>query len=455
MSDAASVQDPIKAASFVLTAPGLGFEIGPEARERHLRWLLELTQIPTAAGREFRVVAWLHEWLAARPGLEITTDPAGNIHVAIKARSGKGDGTRPVHFTAHLDHPAFVVERVIAPSVVELSFRGGVMEDYFRDAAIALYESHDARDASDARPPHASQTARDAHCAGALKAPLKGKLTGKLNEARKGDGSPSPFSHYLAELERASGSVAPGDVATWDLPAATIEDALVHTHACDDLAALAAALCAFDELLSRDIGGDVRLLFTRAEEVGFIGAIAACRPPRDQRLMPMHARVIALENSRSFAESPIGGGPIVRVGDRVSVFSPQLTDAIAKRAEEIAGAPSTVTASQKNSALPKWHWQRKLMAGGACEASVFCEAGYEATCVCLPLGNYHNMADLANVQAGTNTTPAKVGREFISAHDYHALVDLLIACGVSLPSGSPVTALAAKLWNDRSWVLNG
>lgn len=429
MSEAESVQDPIKAASFVLTAPGLGFEIGAGARERHLRWLLELTQIPTAAGREFRVVEWIRAWLAARPGLEVTTDPAGNIHGAIKARLGKGDGTRPVYFTAHLDHPAFVVERVIAPSVVELSFRGGVMEDYFRDAAIALYDSRDTR-----------RTA---------------KLTGKLGEARKPDGSPSPFSHYLAELEQASESVAPGDVATWDLPAATIEDALVHTHACDDLAALAAALCAFDELLSRDIGGDVRLLFTRAEEVGFIGAIAACRPSRDQRLMPMHARVIALENSRSFAESPIGGGPIVRVGDRVSVFSPQLTDAIAKRAEEIAGAPSTVTASQKNSALPKWHWQRKLMAGGACEASVFCEAGYEATCVCLPLGNYHNMADLASVQAGTNTTPPKVGREFVSAHDYHALVDLLIACGVSLPSGSPVTALAAKLWSDRSWVLNG
>lgn len=430
MTHATPMPDPLDTASFVITAPGIGFEISPESRRRHLRWLLELTQIPTAAGREFRVVAWLRAWLAARPDLDVTTDAVGNIHVAIKGRAGTsaGDAVRPIYFTAHLDHPAFVVERVISPSVVELSFRGGVMEDYFRDAAIALYDACDARRSA--------------------------KLTGKLDESRRPDGSASPFSHYLAELAHAADTIAPGDIATWDLPRATIEDDLVHTHACDDLAALAAALCAIDELLSRNIGGDVRLLFTRAEEVGFIGAIAACRPPRGQRLIPMHARVIALENSRSFAESPIGGGPIVRVGDRVSVFSPQLTDAIAKRAEEIAGAPSTVTASQKNTALPTWHWQRKLMAGGACEASVFCEAGYEATCVCLPLGNYHNMADLASVQAGTNTTPPRVGREFISAHDYHALVDLLIACGVSLPSGSPVTALAAKLWNDRHWVLN-
>lgn len=437
MSDATTVQDPIVAASHVHTAPGLGFEIGPRVREKHLRWLLEVTQIPTAAGREFRVISWVRDWLATRPDLVVTADEAGNIHVAIKGRAASATD-RPVYFTAHLDHPAFVVERVIAPSVVELSFRGGVMEDYFHEARIVIHDSRDAR---------ASRDSRHAPSVGA-------KLSGKLDRACRPDGTPSPFSHYLAELDRSADSIAPGDIATWELPAASIEDGLVFTHACDDLAALAAALCAFDELLARDIGGDVRLLFTRAEEVGFIGAIAACRPPRDQRLMPMHARVIALENSRSFADSPIGGGPIVRVGDRVSVFSPQLTDAIAKRAEEIAGAPSTVTASQKNTSLPTWHWQRKLMAGGACEASVLREAGYEATCVCLPLGNYHNMADLANVQAGTNTAPPKVGREFISAHDYHALVDLLIACGVSLPSGSPVTALAAKLWNDRSWVLD-
>lgn len=427
MHDGVSVQDPIDAAAYVATAPGLGFEVSRETRLRHLRWLLDVTQLPTAAGREFRVVKWVRAWLDDRPELAVTTDNAGNIHVAMK-RYAANAAARPVYFTAHLDHPAFVVERVIAPGVVELSFRGGVMEDYFRDARVVLHDAHDAR-----------------HPA---------TLTGKLPEARRADASPSPFAHYLAELDADSDAVSPGDVATWDLTPASVEDHLVHTHACDDLAALAAAISAMDVLLERGINTDARLLFTRAEEVGFIGAIAACRPEREQRLMPMHARVIALENSRSFADSPIGGGPIVRVGDRLSVFSPQLTDAIAKRAEEIAGAPSTVTASQKNAALPAWRWQRKLMAGGACEASVFCEAGYEATCVCLPLGNYHNMADLANVQAGTNTTPPRVGREFISAHDYHALVDLLVACAVSLPSGSPVTAMATKLWNERHWVLD-
>ena len=171
--------------------------------------------------------------------------------------------------------------------------------------------------------------------------------------------------------------------------------------------------------------------------------------------MESEARVIALENSRSFADAPIGGGPIVRVGDRMSIFSPSLTGAVAKRAEEIAGGPSSPSAQQKQSDGPKWKWQRKLMAGGACEATVYCAYGYEATCVCLPLGNYHNMADLDAVQAGTNTERPAMGREYVSLADYHGLVDLLVACGRSLPEAEHMRDRIDRLWNERKFVLGG
>jgi endoglucanase len=169
--------------------------------------------------------------------------------------------------------------------------------------------------------------------------------------------------------------------------------------------------------------------------------------------MPAGSRVLALENSRSFDDSPIGGGPIVRVGDRMSVFSPSLTGAVAKRAEEISGGPATPMASQKVTDR-SWKWQRKLMAGGACEATVFCGFGYEATCLCLPLGNYHNMTDLAAVQARKNTTKPRVGREFISIADFDGLVDLLVACGQKLPDGGSARGLVEKLWNERAFVLS-
>lgn len=380
-------------------------------------WLTQLTAIPTAAGHEHRVIAWIQQWVADRDDVTLRRDDVGNL--VIEPTTPFADGA-PVYFTAHLDHPAFVVERVIAPATLELSFRGGVMDDYFNDARVTL---------------HLEDTT------------LGATITDKH------DAPDSPFKHYHAELDDPSDDIAPGDIATWELPAPEIIDGILYTNACDDLAAVAAALAAFDTLRAKKAEGetiqDVRLLFTLAEEIGFVGAIGASRAGT----MPKNARVIALENSRSFEDSPIGGGPIVRVGDRMSIFSPTLTGAIAKRAEDIAGGPAQPTAQQKNTDAPTWRWQRKLMAGGACEASVFTTYAYEATCLCLPLGNYHNMADLTAVQAGTNTEPARVGREHIALSDFDGLVDLLVACGQDLPTLPGLHERFEKLWTDRAKII--
>lgn len=395
--------------------------LSPESVARHEAWLREITSIPTAAGKEQRVIAWIERWAATRPEIDLTRDACGNLHIAFR---NAPTGERPVYFTAHLDHPAFVVERIIAPGLLELSFRGGVMDDYFNNARVRVYDGFDRA--------------------------FGGTILPDKPDGQAGTGG--PFKHYLAQLDADGSSIGVGDVGVWDLPGPETIDGCLHTSACDDLAALAGAISAYDELARRWGDSplhDVRLLFTRAEEIGFIGAIGACRHATVAR----DARVIALENSRAFPESPIGAGPIVRVGDRISVFSATLTGAIARRAEEIAGGASTVTASQKLADAPAWKWQRKLMAGGACEASVFCHAGLEATCVCLPLGNYHNMGDLGAVQAGTNTTPPTVAREFISLSDYRGLIDLLIACAERLPENPGMTELVERLWKERAFVL--
>lgn len=413
-------------------------------RETHKGWLLEITQIPTAAGREQRVAAWIRAWVAARPELALKEDGAGNLVIGPRRRWGKsGAGApRPIFITAHLDHPAFVVERIIGPGTVELAFRGGVMDEYFRDARVVV---------------HVGDGGPAERAVGAI-------LTGEGAGVASADGKERLFKTYTAELDEDVGDdvVRVGDVATWALPPAEVDGhGIVHTHACDDLAALAAALSAYDTLLqgkrsgAAGVGGqDVRLIFTRSEEIGFTGAIAACK----LRTMPKNARVIALENSRSFADSPIGGGPIVRVGDRMSVFSPRLTAACAKRAEQIAGHAGAPRATDRNAAVAEgMKWQRKLMAGGACEATVFCAYGYEATCLCLPLGNYHNMADLADVQAGAYDVavkgPPRVGREFIALSDYEGLVDLLVAIGMELPEANPVVERIEKLYEKHESVL--
>ncbi|MBC7835798.1 MAG: hypothetical protein H7Y88_11965 [Phycisphaerales bacterium] len=396
-------------------------------------YLIDLTQLPTAAGREDRVIRWVRDWAARHPSLALAEDRAGNLIVTRREAPPSSPDNPPLYITAHLDHPAFVVERIVGPGTLELSFRGGVMDAFFEHAPVRVYpRSVDAADGS-----------------------LPAVLTGPA------PGVGSPFGKlYIAELDsrsaRAASTLAVGDVATWELPPARVIDGNLHTHACDDLAALAAAVCTMERLIQAPATQDVRLLFTRAEEIGFLGAIAACK----LGTMPRGSRVLALENSRAFPDSPIGGGPIVRVGDRISIFHPQLTAACAKRAEELFARPATPHASQTTAQIgvpAARPWQRKLMAGGACEASVFCSYGYASTCLCLPLGNYHNMAHLAELQAGTYDAaklgPPRAAPEFISVDDFNGLVDLLVGLGQSLPTIDPGIERFEKLWSDKKGVL--
>ena len=343
------------------------------------RWLLELTHLPTVAGREQRVVRWVEQWVGRRRNLTLERDGAGNLLIT---QRGRRSSRAPLFMTAHLDHPGFVVT-TRQGRVVELEFRGGVHLPYFENAAIEIFSGRE-------------------------------RCTARIVAV---DGRAKPFMRVTARLDRGDASVAATDIGRFRLSGPRlprIARGRLHTYACDDLSAVVAALSALDVVRHRPGHAHVGVLLTRAEEVGFIGTLAACRA----RSVPRAARLICLENSRSFPESPIGAGPIVRVGDKASVFEPTLTNAISQLMTEY------------EKAHPGFRWQRKLMPGGTCEATAFSTYGYRATCLCLPLGNYHNMVDIDGVLAGAR--PARVGPEFISVADFHGLVEMLVACAERL-----------------------
>ena len=394
------------------------------ARKSRERFLLEITSLPTAAGREDRVIAAIEAWVAARKDrLVLSRDRFGNLTIArhdfIEACArGTKSGMKPVMITAHLDHPAFVVTAVRAKGTsveLDLEFRGGVNDPYFKGAALEVFD-RDTRKSFDAKIV---------------------SLDAKVDPATK------PFKTVVARLAKpaAAKHIAAGSIARWKFAKAEVKKGLAHTHACDDLAALAAALVAYDGI-SRDAAcAHVALLFTRSEEIGFIGAIGAAR----EGTVPQGARLVCLENSRSFPhDSPIGAGPIVRVGDRLSVFTPELTNRIG----DIAAAHAKDT--------PGFRFQRKLMPGGACEATAFASFGIASTCVCLPLGNYHNMQDIDGVAAGK--AKAKVGREFISVDDFHWLVELLEVVARRLDDPAVAAghrALMDTLWSRHAKIVGG
>lgn len=408
--DRADASDPAEPAA--LTA---------DDRRAHERWALELSSLPTAAGREGRVVRWIERWVAARPELRIVRDDAGNMIVE-HAEAPDPSEQRPLLIASHLDHPAFVVEGMLGESAARLSFRGGVLDAYFQSAPIDIVLGGEGLDESET-------------------------VRATVVEA----GKPDPYRACVCEFASPADAVrvSVGDIGRWAMPGPAIEEGELRTHACDDLAALAASLAALDALRARDDARHARLLLTRAEEVGFIGAIHACRGG----FLPRGSRVLMLENSRSFPESPVGGGPVVRVGDRLSIFDPAFTGALVKLCERIDERRRPENAKPGEG----FRFQRKLMPGGACEATVYHAWGFEASCVCLPLGNYHNMADLERVQAGDEEAVAKArcDREFIAVADYHGLVDLLIESALGLGTVKPMRDRLDTMYDERKAVLTG
>lgn len=202
-------------------------------------------------------------------------------------------------------------------------------------------------------------------------------------------------------LIRVVHAVEPNSAGMWDLPDPELHGDLVAARGCDDVGGAAAMVALLERLSRKCARGEVYCLFTRAEEVGFVGAIAAARA----RTVPKRLPVISIETSSALANAPIGGGPILRVGDRAIVFTPKLTAFCERVAARLAKREKGFI------------FQRKLMDGGICEAFPFMAYGYAATGICIALGNYHNM----------DTARGKLASETISLSDWLHMVDLFEA----------------------------
>jgi endoglucanase len=211
-------------------------------------------------------------------------------------------------------------------------------------------------------------------------------------------GADAPPEAVIARVREPVGVGSPG---MWALGDAVVRDNRLHARACDDVAGLSAILCMLDAICRKPTAVPCYAFFTRAEEVGFGGALAAV----SDRTVPRSATVVAVECSKAIAGVAMGDGPILRVGDKASIFTPAATGWCQVVAERLAARDSSFA------------YQRKLMDGGTCESTAYCHYGYQATGVCLALGNYHNM----------DTDRKKVGPEFIDIRDFDNLVKWFVA----------------------------
>jgi endoglucanase len=201
------------------------------------------------------------------------------------------------------------------------------------------------------------------------------------------------------------GNIPPGSVGMWDFDDPVIRGTKIHARGCDDLAGAAAMLAAIDELSRSNGSCDAYFLFTRAEEVGFIGAIAAAR----LKTIPQKCFIVAMETSSERPFAKIGDGPILRVGDRASTFTHAVTAHCHHVARELARDDKSFV------------YQRKLMDGGTCESSAYCTLGYDATGICIALGNYHNV----------DAKRQRLAPEYVDLRDWDGVVKWFVAIATS------------------------
>ena len=186
-----------------------------------------------------------------------------------------------------------------------------------------------------------------------------------------------------------------GPFGMWKLNPFAIDDGMIRARVCDDLIGCAAIIALFMELEEREEDAHVFGLFTRAEEVGFNGAVAMAK----DWPLPNGVRFVSLETSSPRGGAEIGEGPAIRVGDRMSVFDDSVT------AELVDAATSGKIAHQ-----------RCLLDGGSCEATAMNVFGIPAAGISVLLGNYHNVPEKEGI-----------AEEFVSLADTKNLVKLILA----------------------------
>lgn len=331
--------------------------------------LKELLSLPTAAFIETAVVDYLERACRRLDGVNLKYDRSGNL-LACYRRNPRP--VTPLAFVAHTDHPGFAALEMMGPTTLRAEFRGGVRPEYFKDAKVRFLS--------------------DGHW-------IKGRVLklSKVLPPRAPGGTRVPKEAHI----RVSRPVPRNSLGMWDLPGPALRADRVTARACDDLAGVAAVLTLLQRLSRRRARGEVYCLFTRAEEVGFVGAVGAARA----RTIPKRLPVISIETSSALVNAPIGAGPIIRVGDRACVYTPGVVGFCTRVAQRLA--------SRRKS----FRYQRKLMDGGTCEAAAFGSYGYAVAGICMALGNYHNM----------NAARRRIASEWISFKDWQGMVELFEA----------------------------
>ncbi len=318
--------------------------------------LLQTLALPTAPFREDHVKAHAAAFLQ-RHAIPWFEDPVGNIVIGCTDARGyrallRAPTREPVRlFVAHMDHPGYHGVRWLDEHRLLARWHGGSPVKRLRGADVWLADRQ--REIGRGRIAKAT-LAEHGHAMDSLEIIL-------------------PRGSFDQQRRPAAGRVFGGFLfrsALWT------QGPRIYTRAADDLAGvfciLATARHWWRQGAGRSRAPFVGLL-TRGEEVGFVGALghlelgwlAAARRP---------LCAISLEASRTLPGAVLGKGPVLRQGDRRTVFYNTYLQLLTRVAQK---------------ALPGG-FQKRVMDGGTCEGTATTAYDIPTIGLSVPLGNYHN-----------------------------------------------------------------
>lgn len=373
----------------------------PKSRAR----LDKILSQPSSPFREICVITAAEEILRAEK-IPHFRDPANNIIVGVKSKVEyrkllQTKSNEPVRiFIAHLDHPGFHGAKWTSAEHLEFKWHGGSPTAHLLGSKVWLADSD-----------------------------------GFMGEGRveKADLIPSGRAIekgviHVKDLRRqAKATNVFGGFAFRDTH--WIDGDHLYTKAADDLVGAFAIIETAISLKAAKNKSPFIGLLTRAEEVGFIGTIAhlelgwwkgAKRP----------LLAVSLETSRALPGAEIGKGPVVRLGDKKSIFSSGATQVFSDIAAKV---------------LPGRH-QRRIMDGGTCEGTAATAYGIPTIAMSVPLGNYHNQSFEGGPDAAPSQGPAP---EFVSLSDLEGMCKLTQAVmAPKLNWATPYTASLLEFKKD-------
>lgn len=316
------------------------------------------------------------ELICTEHGLAFQRDQFGNVIV----RLGSAAAGRAFVLAAHMDHPGFEIVRALGSRRWVARFNGGVPDSYFHPGIPVRL--------------------------------LPGVIPARLGRRL---GADKQFEVIASRIDLAHQPQP--HFAVWEMEDFAVRNGKIHGRSCDDLVGVAAVLATMIELKRSRAGVHLIGVISRAEEIGFQGALTVA----DAKLLPKNSLIVSLETSKELPPTKMGRGVILRVGDRSSIF-----DSTAMR---FLGEVATGLQAKGK----KFQFQRALMFGGTCEATAFQEFGYQVAAVCVALGNYHNCHPQGRIAA-----------EYVSLSDACGMVQMLVAAARQMRAYDRLTGKLPK-----------